>query len=290
MPGVNLTGKPSTTDLVLGRGALFFAALDPTTKKPLGFRHLGNCTAFGVNVTSELLEHFSSRTGVRSVDREIILSQKFGLTLTLDEINFQNLALFSSGTATAGVTNPAATDVGTLTPGTTEILISSSAYKAYSYDLFNSVGARLFDLRTTGLTVKSHATTLASAATLVENTDYEVDRKWGTIHMLSTGVTHTNGNKLWFSYDADGAEKAFDRVDLLNQTSISGFLRFKMINAANSDKQILIDLHSVNLKADGDLTLISDEYVAMTLVGSAERNETGYPSSPVGSIYTHADA
>lgn len=287
MPGVNLTGKPSTTDVVLGRGALFFAALDPTTKKPLGFRHLGNCSAFGVNVTSELLEHFSSRTGVRSVDREIILSQKFGLTLTLDEINFQNLALFTSGTATAAVTNPAATDVGTLTPGTTEIKISDAAYKGYSYDLVNSVGARLFDLRSTGLTVKTNT---RSGSTLVENTDYEVDRKWGTIHLLSTGSTHVNGDDLFFSYDADGAEKPFDRVDLLNQTSISGFLRFKMINAANSDKQILIDLHSVNLKADGDLTLISDEFVSMTLVGSAERNETGYPSSPVGSIYTHADA
>lgn len=292
MPGVNTTGKPSTQDLVLGRGALFFAALDPTTKKPLGFRHLGNCTAFAVNVTSELLEHFSSRTGVRSVDREIILSQKFGITLTLDEINFQNLALFTSGTATKAVTNPAATDVGTATPGTTEIKISDAAYKGFNYDLVNSVGARLFDLNATGLTVKSHASTLASAATLVENTDYEVDRKWGTIHLLSTGSTHTDGNDLWFSYDTDGTgtEQPFDRVDFLNQTSISGFLRFKMINAANSDKQMLIDLHSVNLKADGDLTLISDEYVSMTLVGSAERNEVGYPTSPVGSAYYHADA
>jgi hypothetical protein len=75
MPGVNTTGKPQTTDIRLGRGALHFAALDPTTRKPLGFRHLGNCIALTLNVESETLEHFSSRTGVRSVDKEIILSQ-----------------------------------------------------------------------------------------------------------------------------------------------------------------------------------------------------------------------
>lgn len=284
MPGVNLTGLPQSSDIVLGRGALFFALLDSTTRKPLGFRHLGNATAFALNVESETLEHFSSRAGVKTIDREIVLSQKCGVTLTLDEINFQNVALFLSGTATAGAANAARS------ASVTDRLITADAYKSFSYELTNASGDRLYDLGTTGLTVKSHASTLGSASTLVENTDYTVDRKWGTIHLLSTGSTHAEGNSLWFSYTSAGTEQLIDQVDLMTQTSISGFLRFKLINAANSDKQQLLDLHSVTLKADGEMPLISDEFTTLTLTGSAERNETGYPTSPVGRFYTHADA
>ena len=285
MPGVNLTGLPQSSDIVLGRGALYFALLDPTTRKPLGFRHLGNATAFTLNVESETLEHFSSRTGIKSIDRELVLSQKCGVSLTLDEINFQNIALFLSGTATAGVANPATSSIS-------QALITSAGYEGYSYDLLNASGARIYD--TTGtLTVKSGAVGggYAGATTRALNTDYTVDSKWGTIHMVYGGG-FTDGHAIWIDYTpaGGGAEKAVDQVDLMTQTSIAGFLRFKMINAANSDKQMLLDLHSVTLKADGEMPLISDEFTTMTLTGSAERNETGYPTSPVGRFYTHADA
>jgi hypothetical protein len=291
MPGVNTTGKPQTTDIRLGRGAIHFASLDPVTRKPLGFRHLGNCIALTLNVESETLEHFSSRTGVRSVDKEIILSQKVGVSLTLDENNFQNWALFLSGTATKGVANPAATTVAGR-------LITADAFKGFSYQLENASGNRLFDLSANGvgaalLTVRTGGSAWGTGTTnLLEGTDYEVDRKWGTIFLLSTGSTHVDGANLWFEYTTSGTsqEKVVDQVDILTQTSISGFLRYVGINAANNDKQECIDLHSVTLKADGELPLISDEYTSMTLVGSAERNETGYPTSPVGRIFTHADA
>ena len=98
MPGVNLTGLPTTTDLFLGRGSVELGVLDTTTGKPTSFRHVGNATAFTLNVESEKLEHQSSRSGVRAIDREIVLSQKIGISLTLDEAtNFDNLALFLSG-------------------------------------------------------------------------------------------------------------------------------------------------------------------------------------------------
>ena len=291
MPGVNTTGKPQITDVRLGRGALHFALLDAVTRKPLGFRHLGNCTAFTLNVESETLEHLSSRTGVRSVDKEIILSQKVGVSMTLDELNYQNLALFLSGTSTKGVANPAATTVAGR-------LITADAYKGFSYEMVNASGGRLFDLSANGvgaalLTVRTGGAAWGTGTTdLVEGTDYEVDRKWGTIFLLSTGVTHVEGANLWFQYTTSGtgAEKVVDQVDILTQASISGFLRYVSINAANNDKQENLDLHSVTLKADGELPMISDEFSTLTLTGSAERNETGYPTSPVGRFYTHADA
>ena len=281
MPGVNTTGKPQITDVRLGRGALHFALLDPVTRKPLGFRHLGNCTAFTLNVESETLEHLSSRTGVRSVDKEIILSQKVGVSMTLDELNYQNLALFLSGTATKAVTNPARTTVAVLQ-------IAAAGYEGFSYQLVNSSGNRLFDLAPATAVIR---TATSGGTVLTLGVDYEIDLKWGTVFIIPGAPNHADGAPLFFSYITAGTEQqGVDQVDLLTQASISGFLRYVSINAANNDKQENLDLHSVTLKADGELPMISDEFSTLTLTGSAERNETGYPTSPVGRFYTHADA
>lgn len=287
MPGVNLTGKPQTSDLVLGRGALHFALLNATTKKPEGFRHLGNCTAFNLTMETEVLEHFSSRTGTRTIDREIILTQKMGVSITLDENSYQNRALWLTGASAAGTTNPAAATV-------TDKLITLDAFAGYTYELTNAAGARLMDTATGTLVVKRHATTLGSATTLVLGTDYTHDTKWGTIFMIPNAAgapagTLVNGDSLWFTYTTAGNEKTYDSVDILSQTSISGALMFVSINAQNN-KQEVLELHSVTLKPDGEMQLIGDEFASMTLVGSAERNEIGFPTNPVGRFITHADA
>jgi hypothetical protein len=281
MPGLNTTGTPNTADINLGRGALYFAELDATTQKPLGLRHLGNCTGFTITVELDTLPHYSSRSGTRYLDREVVLTQGVKVGVTLDELNYQNIALFLAGTATAGVTNPSRTSV-------TDQQISAAAYKGQHYLMLNASGQQLMDCDGT-ITVKSGSGSVGTATTLTSGTDYTVDRKWGMIFLLSTGA-HVEGNKLWFSYTTSTAEKTYDKVDILTQTKISGFLRFVSINAANSDKQQVLDLHSVNLKADGEVPLIGDEFSTLTFTGAAERNEIGFPSSPVGRFYTHADA
>lgn len=284
MPGINRTGKPDTRDIFLGRGRVYLASLDSTTQKPTHFRHVGNSTAFSLNVESEKLEHQNSRSGVKAIDREITLSQKVGVTLTLDEVlNAENLAYFFSGTATKNVTNSATG------ASLTDILIHADALKTRSYELVNSSGGRLYDIFTSGLIVKSGSGAVGSASTLTAGTDYEVDTKWGMIFLTSTGA-HVDGNNLWFSYTSPGGEKTVDQVTMLTQSKQSVFLRFVGINPANSDKEVLLDLHSVSLSADGELPMIGEEFATLSLVGVAERNETGYPTAPVGRIYFHEDA
>lgn len=287
MPGINRTGKPDTRDIYLGRGRVLLASLDPTTLKPVHFRHIGNCPGFVLNVESEKLEHQNSRSGVRSIDREITLSQKVGITITLDEVlNFDNLAYFFSGTAEKDVANAATSTT------VTDRLLHADALKGRSYELTTSGGARLYDLSPTvaHLVVKSGSGAVGAAATLVEGTDYEVDRKWGMVHLLSTSSTFVDGHNLWFSYTSQASEKPIDQVTLLTQSKLSVFLRFIGINPANSDSEVCVDLHSVSLSADGELPLIGEEFGTLNLTGTAERNETGYPTAPVGRIYHHGDA
>lgn len=281
MPGYNNTGLPRSEDIVLGRGSLHFAELDATTGKPKGFRHLGNCTAFNITMDVETLEHENSRSGVRSVDREIILKQKVGVSITLDENSHQNLALWVSGEATNDNTNPART-----TQTNRAINGTNGAFKTFSYELTDATGKRLVDINPANLSVRTDVG--GTPTPLAQGTDYTVDAKWGIIFLTLTGA-HNDGDLIDYTYTTTGSEAPVDEVNILSKASVSGFLRFIEINAANNDAQQVMDLHSVTLKADGEMQRIGDEFSAMTLTGTAERNETGFPDAPVGKFYTHAD-
>jgi hypothetical protein len=285
MPGINTTGKPQTSDILLGRGSIKLALLD-SGGKPLGFRHIGNCKVFSLGLEKETLEHKSSRSGVATIDREIPLSQKINVTVTFDEIlNFQNLATFLSGSATQSVTNRAAT--GTITDAVLAP-VAATTTKGMTYELRDSTGARLYDINPGSLTVKGGAT-LGGASTLTGAANVEVDAAFGTVFIPATS-SFTNGHGLWFSYTSAGTEKAVDMVDMMTVSKQSYFLRFEGINAASNDKKFLVDLHSVSLTADGDLALLGDEFAEATVTGVAERNETGFPTSPVGRIIIHGDS
>lgn len=286
MPGINTTGAPQTSDIMLGRGSIKLALLDATTGKPKGFRHIGNVKVFSLGLEKETLEHKSSRSGVATIDREIALSQKTNVTITFDEIlNFQNMALFLSGQATQSVTNRAAT--GTITDAVLAP-VEAATTKGMTYELRDSTGARLYDINAGSLTVKGGAT-LGGAATLTGAANVVVDARFGTVFIPSTS-SFTNGHGLWFSYTSAGTEKAVDQVDMMTVSKQSYFLRFEGINAANNDKRFLVDLHSVSLTADGDLGFISDEFGEATVTGVAERNEIGFPTSPVGRVIIHGDS
>lgn len=285
MPGVNRTGIPSSDSVWLGRGTVEAALLDSITGLPTHFRILGNCKSLGLNIDIQTLEHTSSRSGISTVDLEVPLSQKLTVNLTLDHVtDFDNLALFLSGQALKDQPNAARTaDV-------TGKLIVAGGLKGRAYELRNASEERLYDLDpdTALLDLKQHATTLGSATPLAEGPDYTVDRVWGTIFLLSTGA-FVDGNRLWFDYDSQTTEQLIDVVNLLTQTSTTVFLRYKGINP-NTGKKVSVDLHSVNLRANGDMNLISEDFSEMPFSGIAGQNTLGYPTSPVGRIIYHPDA
>lgn len=280
MPGVNTTGQPNPSDYNLGRGAVYFASLDTTTGLPLSYRHLGNCPAFTVTVEPELLEHQSSRAGLKVTDLEIVVSQKTSISVTLDEAtNFENLAFFFSGSAVNDETNTARTTVA-------GVEISSSIVKGRWYDLRNASGARLYDLSGT-LVVKAGAASPGSTITL--GTDYTVDAVMGRIFIPSTS-TVTAGHKLFFDYTTASNESAVDRVYGLTASQIKGALKFVSTNPADSGKRVEYQFHEVSIRPEGDLALIGDEFTQITLTGTANKNTKLPATSQVVTITTHADS
>ncbi len=67
-------------------------------------RDLGNCPTFEITPGLERLDHFSSRTGVRSKDRSIVIEKTAQVRIVMDEWSPENLAmaLMSTVVTTAG--------------------------------------------------------------------------------------------------------------------------------------------------------------------------------------------
>jgi len=280
MAGINLTGQANTLDYNIGRGKVYFATIDSTTGVPGAFRFLGNAPEFSVSMESETLEHQSSQTGLKVTDKEVTISQKATLSLTLDEINFDNMALFFSG-ETAAHANTAATAGIT---GSSNVTVTDGGRW---YDLYQNAGGapasnasanRIYDCGT------------ISVSGSVAGTDFIADQVMGRIFIIAGGNLDTPG-----TIDVDiaanaGADTTPDEMRGLTSTTVSGALKFISENPADSDHQTEYEFHQVSLKAEGDFGLISDEYTQMSMTGVAERNTTIDTNSPTVTIRTHSHA
>lgn len=99
--------SPNADNYTLGKGVVYFAK-GKTGGGNEGELDLGNSPNFGVSLDITRLEHFSSRSGLRTKDKDIISELSPGLTFTLDEINSDNIALLFL--AESSVVNQVAAD------------------------------------------------------------------------------------------------------------------------------------------------------------------------------------
>ena len=268
MPGLNATGKPNTEDYNLGRGIVYFANL--VNSLPADYRDLGNAPEFNISIEVETVEHQSSRQGLRVVDKEVVISQKISLTVTIDELNFENLALFFSGST--------GTHTNVSVAGFAEHQMITSAVHGRWYDIVDSNGNRAYDVDSADLTVEVGATPA------VLNTDYEVKSEMGQLFVVSGSTVITVGSNVDVTLAANGTARAVTEVRALTQSAVTGALKFVSVNPAASDAETEYQFHSVSLKAEGDFSLIGDEFTTMQLTGVAERNETADADSPTLTI------
>jgi hypothetical protein len=285
--GLNRTGTPDPTFYNLGRGSVLVADLDTVTGLPSsGYRHLGNCTAFTISFENETLQHQSSRGGIKTTDLELIVSQTTNLSLTIDEISHDNLALAFSGEA-ADTTSVVPTQ-NSAKIGFTDVLQAPSVRKGTWVYLRDSSGRRAYDVIQADLTIKTESVGLgAPGATLTANADYILDTKQGGIFLLATGVGHTNGRRIYASLAVNATAKDVDQVRSNTKSQIQVALKFISQNPANGDKQREFEFHSVSLAPEGDISLIGDEYTEITLAGSVGKSVAF--SSPI-TITDHADS
>lgn len=92
----------STTLYTLGRGIVSIAAWSGTTP-PASVTDVGNSPRFEVEVTEEVLDHYSSRSGTRNKDKSVVLETGYTLNFDLDEFAVSNLAMYLMGSISGNV-------------------------------------------------------------------------------------------------------------------------------------------------------------------------------------------
>ena len=81
-----MTASPQTRNYLYGKGELFFRAVGSE-----GYDHLGNAPAFTISLTEEKLEHFSSMSGTKTKDLQLVTQKGATVAFTLEEFTTGNI-------------------------------------------------------------------------------------------------------------------------------------------------------------------------------------------------------
>lgn len=284
MPGINTSGAPNTRDYTLGRGIVRLASLTAAGLPDAdGFRDLGNAPEFNITVSAEDVRHQSSRTQLKFTDKRCTVSQEVGISFILDEMNFQNLADYFSGT-TETYDNPH--DVAWV--GHENSIVAASVKVGNWYQLFDDNGVRVYDLGAADL-VYSFEVDPSGTPAVLDATDYDVDEAMGLIRLKSGGTnTLADGDTIGFEITT-GATAAQDlsQVNALTKADVVGALLFVQINACDAGNKSEYLFHRVSLTSDGDLPLIGDEIQQASFSGVAEVNSAVTDTSQVLTVRTY---
>lgn len=227
----------------LGRGKVYVSKFLPGTHTPAGFRFVGNCPSFGINVAQSSLDHFSSTGGVRVKDKSVVLEVNITGSPTLDDINNENLALFFFGAQSTIAQTSATSQTQTFT-GVSQGYI----YKLGMSDN-NPSGVR--SISNVSLTVGGSAKTLG--------TDYTVDATRGYISIVEGGTIPDNATVV-VTYDrAAVSRKQF----ISGTTQIEGAIWFESFNPQGKKQDFLMPY--VRIGPNGDFNLIADEWQQLPL-------------------------
>jgi hypothetical protein len=239
-----------TNNYTLGRGEIYFARKDPVTGNLGGERYIGNTPAANLTAEEEKLEHFSSDRGIRIKDKTVTLQVNYTGTLEVDNIDYENVALFFLGESeqlTIAQTTVTAEQVGI-----TGVGVEKGMFYQLGTTANNPSGAK-------GVIFPGAAGTAfvlnKGAAALVHGTDYRLDAALGRIEILESSVTVEDGDVLTCTYTVAASTRK--RV-ISGSTAVNGSLRYIAYNPEG--EQIDYFMPSVTLSPNGDFALKSDEW------------------------------
>ncbi len=223
----------------IGRGKLFI--------KPEGsnaYEDFGNVTDFVLSVKIDKLEHYSTASGIKVKDAEVVKQLDFNVKIEVDELRRSTLEKFILGTTTT-----TSITAGSVTDETINNVKQGFWYKL-AYEKIKTSPAPV---------VTNDATT---PVTYTEGTDYVIDYDAGAIYIKPGGaITDGTNLKIDYSYDA------FQKTEIQGATkyNIKGDLWFK----GDPPLGKVVDIMGpVSLVPSGDLKFIGDEWLKVTFEGT----------------------
>lgn len=241
-----MTTADKTSNYLSGQGVLLLATKDGTTGEPnSGFRAVGNVSALTIGNEITEFEHKESQSGQRAVDLTLITEISVSVTMTMESIESENLAIALKGTgadvAGATVTDEAVT--GYLDLWTPLDRIQVSAF------VLTNIGA---------------------IVTYVLDTDYELDAAAGAFRALGTGsITDTQALLADYTFTVQ------ETIDALTvSANPTRWARFHGLNTADLDNPVVVDIFKMEVTPLAELALINDEIAQMAVEGNALSDAT----------------
>lgn len=261
-----MTYTPSASNVMLGRGALYFDRRT-STDNTVGSFHLGNCDTFGLNVSTEKLTLKDFTQQSTSNYKEVVSSTDVAINIAGFEFSKDTMAL-----ATMGTISTYTQSSGTVTAETLAASTVTGLKGRFFFTAYKNISA---------VALKQGATTY------VLNTDYQItDAVRGIIKILTTGGV-TDGTALTIDYTkaAMTGGSALDAIFGGADAAIEGKLRFVSNNTTGPNWDLTA--WNVSLRPNGDVSLISEEFNKFTLEGSAQSDASGtYGGSASSPYYT----
>ena len=229
-----------TQNYTLGRGKVHFSRFKPGTQEPEGFRYIGNTPEFSLTIESETLDHFSSDEGIREKDDSVPLEVTRSGSLTTDNIDPENVALFFFGSAS--------TVTQSVVAAAPETLTDVKAGHSYKLGVTALTPAGVFGINATGLVVEKGATAL------VATTDYVIDLDAGIITFVEGGAV-VDGDDIEVTY----ALRASTRSRVISGSEpVEGAMIYRTFNPKGDD--VVFYLPYVKVTPNGDYALKGDEW------------------------------
>lgn len=246
---------PSAENLLLGRGAIFFARADGSG----GEVHLGNCELLEITPSPELSARNSMMDPTSSTYKQLVKHTSYDVNIKGDEFSKENLALVFLGS--------------------TAMLNQSSSSASGETLTVNAGAGRYYKTAFRGISNVVLGAGVAGTTPMTVGTDFRVDARSGRIFVIPGAGIHV-GDTLKVSYDY--AALSLDIIRAGVAPLIQGFLRYVSDNAAGPQQEL--QAWSVQLSGDGAVAFITEDFSDFSLKGKILEDMAGHPASPFYSV------
>lgn len=225
-----------------------------------GERDLGNIASMSVSVGMDKRNHMNTKGDFRYTDKSAVVQISPKITVTLDEINVENLALLFL--ADVSEREQAATGDETLT------IAAARVRPGFVIDL----GGRFID-------PEGFSVTGAGGTEYREGADWKLDARCGKLHVLKGGALD-GAEDLTVTYRLKA--QAYKRLDNFRRSTIEGRFTYVSDNAAGDN--FIIECWNVSFILAGEAVFVTDrkELMRIQLVGDIQADEAWHPGSPFG--------
>lgn len=240
---------PSSTNTIFGRGAIFFDRFSSTGVQSHQWLHLGNCDNFATSISTDTVNMTDYTSFTSTPYATATKATTVGLKISGFEFDAKVMAVVLSGD-TSTYTQSASTVTGET--------IAAASLTGLVGSYFQTANRNI-----SAITVKQ------GTVTLVSGTDWSLHSSLtGLVRIIPTSSTVVDGTALTINYTsaALSGATALTTVRGFNAAQVQGAILFVPNNTTGPNLEVRI--WNCKLSADGDTSLISDDFAKWNLTGT----------------------